>query len=193
MLFTLLASLALSAARPDTVLMVASRSIDLTGDGKPEELQLVGAGPTIAGLELTFTILSGERLLYAEQIDPFSSDGPRAVLTAAEYRDRLRRLGEMFFADDEFQSPAEFEASLRRMAARIPATIAMDLGRPAVPDPGATDARATMSDTTGVGSIWQRMRDRQATVFRYQSGGDEVTYIAWNETDQRFYKVYRSD
>jgi hypothetical protein len=190
MLLALLTSLALSAARPDTVIMVASRSIDLTGDGAAEQLQLVGFGPSVAELELTLTILSGDRLLYTEEIRPFASDGPKPVLTATEYEARLKRFGDGFFADGKFQSPDVFEGSLGLMSARIPGMIALDLRRPVVPDPSGTP-REMMFDTTGVGAIWRAMRDRKVVVFDFQSGGDAVTYIAWNEADQRFYKVFQ--
>ena len=120
------------APQQDTALGLVER--DLTGDSRPETLRVLGVGPTIDNLETTFTIESEGRILYRFQLAPLTRtmglDAGRRVISAEQHRARLQEFQQWFFADEEFQRPAEFVAGLRRMAPlrvrEIPDVIARD-------------------------------------------------------------------
>ena len=50
--------------QPDTTVVLGLVGRDLTGDGKPEILRVLGVGPTIDNLEATFTVESAGTTLY---------------------------------------------------------------------------------------------------------------------------------
>src|SRR5947208_10780300 len=135
MIATLLATvLASTPVLSDTVVRLGIVERDLTGDNVPEILSLTGRGQTVDSLEVTFTITSSGRTLFEtkwSETRAVGSDAGRRVLSAAEHRRRLRKLGRFFFADEKFMSPAEFLVSSRGHAPRhidlIPDVIARDL------------------------------------------------------------------
>ena len=63
--------------QPDTKIVLGVVERDLTGDGKPEILRVVGAGPTRDTLEVTFTIESEGKGVYRSRLMPVVSDRAR--------------------------------------------------------------------------------------------------------------------
>ena len=122
---------ALFQADPTVVLGLVER--DLTGDGKPEILRLVGVGP-IDNLSVTFTIEDGGTTVYRFELAPLTRtvgfDAGRHVISAEEHRARVKEFGRWFFAENKFQRPDEFVARLGveapRRGAEIPDVIARD-------------------------------------------------------------------
>ncbi len=69
---------------------------DLTGDGLPEILSLIGRGQTIDSMEVTFLITSAGVALYDTRwhvTRTVGFDAGRRQLSAAEHRARLKDLG----------------------------------------------------------------------------------------------------
>ena len=136
---------------------------DLTGDGKPEILRVVGVGPTIDDLEVTFTIESAGKTIYQFRLERLTRavgfDAGRHVISAEQHRARLKEFDGWFFAQGKFQRPAEFVTSLAKMArgrvAEIPDVIARD--RPA-------------SDTRDGSVIWQEILNSPVTIFMFSPG-----------------------
>ena len=155
---------------------------DLTGDGKPEILRVAGVGPTIDNLEATFTIESAGKTMYQFRLERLTRtvgfDAGRHVISAEQHRTRLEEFDGWFFAEEKFQRPGEFVASLTRMArgrvAQIPDVIARD--RPA-------------SDTRDGGVIWQEILGSPVTIFTFSPGGDAVMAIGWSARAGRFYRL----
>ncbi|HUE97047.1 MAG TPA: hypothetical protein VMN39_10325, partial [Longimicrobiaceae bacterium] len=170
----------------DTVLVLASRALDLTGDGEVEVLELVGVGESMDSLDLTLSISSAGRTIYRQPLRPATRtvghDAGRRTLSAAEHRQRLDELGDFIFADANFSTPGEFVAKLEEDAPRHVALIPDVIGRA---------RRAAMGDEAIPGEeIWRDMRRRGTVVFEFSAGGDQVTAIAWSAVDQRFYRVW---
>src|SRR5688572_32530028 len=148
---------ALQASTPVVLGMVER---DLTGDGEPEILRVVGVGPTTDNLAVTFTIESAGRTIYRFELAPLTRtvgfDAGRQVVSAEAQRARIKDFGRTFFAAEKFQRPSEFLESLRGSArgraAEIPEVIARDRQ--------ASDPRA--------GSvIWQEILESRATIFTF--------------------------
>jgi hypothetical protein len=183
------------SGQTDTVLTLGSRSIDMTGDGRAETLTLVGTGPSIDSLEVTFQILSSGAVLYAASLRPITRaigfDGPRR--TSAQQAEFVSRFGRDFFADAQFVSASRFLSDLRGMApgrvAEIPSVIARH--RVAYQDHavGRLERAPLSTDTTGAGAVWADMLTRDRIVFRFSPGGDLTTAIAWSGRDRRFYRL----
>lgn len=77
--------IALGAAA-DTTVLIGRAERDLTGDGKPEVLQLVGVGRTIDSLDVTLTITSGGRTIFRSGFAPLTrriSPGGDAIVAIA--------------------------------------------------------------------------------------------------------------
>lgn len=197
MLCTLAAMAAGLLMRADTVLILGSRSLDLTGDGHAETLTLVGSGPSIDSLDVTFQIVSAEHVLYAASLRPITRregyDGPRRIRTPAEQAEFVSRIGREFFAETQFVPASRFLADLRREAPERVSQIAGVIARHrATYDDhaiGRLESAPTSTDTTGAGGIWSQMLARDRIVFRFSPGGDGVTGIAWSDRDQRFYRL----
>ena len=77
----------------DTTVVLGLVERDLTGDGEPETLRVVGVGPTIDNLEATFTIESAGKTIYRFKLEPLTRtvgfDAGRQVLSAEQHRARL--------------------------------------------------------------------------------------------------------
>ena len=166
------------AAAPDTMVVLGSHSLDLTGNGEAELLEVVGVSESLDSLTVTFTIKSSGRIVYSHTMRPLTRtvgfDAGRRRLSAVEYRQRLEEFGDLFFAGEKFRTPERFVAEWTRMARRhveaIPDVISGEVG--AGPERGA--------------ELWDEIGTREATVFEYSAGGDGLVAIAWSESEQRF-------
>src|SRR4051812_5789521 len=162
MILALLTSLTLGmASRADTVIMLDSREMEMTGEGMPESIQLVAAGPSKNKLTITFTILSGTEVLYADEV-PASGD--------------VAKLGREFFLKMKFETPQEFIAGAPGRTQEVTRMIAR--------------ARKAPSDTAGAERVWQEIRGRRgALVFTFPIGPKGSTVIAWSQAGHRFYRL----
>jgi hypothetical protein len=196
---------ALTTPSADTTVVLGTRSIDMTGDGQPETLRLVGEGASLDSLELTFTIESNGAVLYAHRMAPLTRtvgyDGNRRTLTRAEQLERVNGYGAWFFDERKFTGPEELDEDWsEQRITRIPEAIARELVRQQVndslmaageePDPRSSLAfhrrMAARPDTTGAGSIWQEIRDHGSIVFNHSPGGDVVRFVVWSPSEQTF-------
>ena len=155
---------------------------DLTGDGEPETLRVLGAGPTVGDLSATFTIESAGRTIYQFQLERLTRtvgvDGGRQVISPEQHRARLKEFGGSFFAAGKFQQPPEFVSGLAKMA---PGRVAQ------IPDVIARD-RAS-SDMRDGRVIWQEIQESPVTIFTFSPGGDAVVAIGWSPQASRFYRL----
>lgn len=171
------------ALHPDTAVVLGTAQRDVTGDGIPETLRVVGVGPSMDSLDVTFTIESHGRVVYRIAMVPLTRsigfDAGRRRLTEAEHRARIRDFGRWFFDAKKFKDPSTFVTEWRDMApgrlAEIPAVIARD-GKFA-------------ADSARGAAIWSAMQRNSTTIFEFSPGGDAVFAIAWHAADKRFYKL----
>jgi hypothetical protein len=197
----------------DTVVVLGAVERDLTGDGRPEVLRLVGEGNAADSLAVTFSIESSGQVLFRTALASLTRmmgfDAGRREVPAAEHRTRLDEYGRWFFGESKFMRPDTFVARLRQSARRhealIPDVIERDRRRQAVVDSlvraGQTilDAERTAQfrlrrrgapyDTAHAAETWDEIRRTGVTVFQYSPGGDGLTAIAWSERDRRFYRL----
>jgi hypothetical protein len=174
--------LSIVALQTETTVVLGSVERDLTGDGEPEVLRVVGVGPTTDDLVVTFTVESAGRTIYRFELAPLTRtvglDAGRHMVSAEEQRVRIEEFGRRFFAEEKFQRPAEFLESLRAWArarvAEISKVIARD--RPA-------------SDTRAASAISQEILESQVTIFTFSPGGDAVVAIGWSAQASRFYRL----
>ena len=178
-------SATLSQARglqADDTILLALVERDLTGDGAPEVLRVVGAGPATDSLDVTLTVESEGRRVYRYELAPLGQtigfDAGRRVLSPEEQRTRIRELGKWFFAESKFQRPEEFVESLRDAGPRLVGEI---------PNAIARDRQA--SDTVPGDEIWEEIRKAPVTIFTFSPGGDAIVAIGWNERAGRFYRL----
>jgi len=175
-----LASLALGT---DTTVLIGEARRDLTGDGRPETIRIVGVGQSIDSLEVTLTITADADTLYRQRMVPLTLtvgyDAGRRRITRVEHRVRIRELGSFYFDDRKFMAPAQFVERLRDSAPgrvrEIPETIARDGRFP--------------TDTARAAAIWGEMQRTTITVFEFSPGGDGILAIAWSPRDKRFYRL----
>jgi hypothetical protein len=169
------------AVPAETVVVLGTRERDLTGDGKPEVLRLVGRGKTIDSLDVTFTIESGGRILYESLMAPLTRvegfDGGKRTLTAAEHRARIREFGGWFLGDEKFGSVASFVAEFGGPESEHFARIPEVMGR----------SQKAQHDTVRMRRIWDEIRASGVTVFQFSPGGDAIEALAWSARDRRFY------
>ena len=174
--------LALAASR-DTTVLLGKAERDLTGDGKPELLQLVGTGKTVDSLEVVLSISSDGAILYRTRLAPITRrvgfDADRQMRSPREQREFLTQFGGWFFHKDKFLVPAEFISAWKAKAparlAEVPENIARDGGF--FPD----SARAQL--------IWREIQDAALTIFEFSAGGDAVTALGWSAATRRFYRL----
>jgi hypothetical protein len=166
----------------DTTIVLASTERDLTGDGKPEVLTLIGVGRSADDLKVTLSVGESGRELYRANV---------ALLTRSEFDRKLRSVlrmsyeawlkdvGRSFFAGAKFKPPETFLKQMgESMPGRIddiPTVIARDGGFP------SNAIRAT--------AIWTEIQRSGMPIFEFSTGGDVVTAIAWSPTDRRFYRL----
>lgn len=167
----------------DTTIVLGHAERDLTGDGKPEILRVVGAGPSIYDLGVTFTIESAGKTIYRYDMGRMTRtlgfDGGRHVISEEQHRARIKEFGSWFFGKEKFQRPQEFVEFLRTSArghiAEIPNVIASD-----------QDA----SETVSADVIWEEIQKSPVTIFMFSPGGDRIEAIAWNARAGRFYRLF---
>jgi hypothetical protein len=214
MLFSIAAVLATSiAAQVDTVVALGMIERDLTGDGRPDVLRLVGVGASLDSLGVTFSIQSSGRILFETQLSPMMRTvgygAGRRELSASQQRARLAEFADWFFADVKFMRPDDFVERLRDTAPghvpQIPDVIDRDRSYQFVLDSllatghSPADAermvrpllgrRRTPYDAARGARTWEEIRSTGVTVFEFSPGGDIVTAIAWSERDRRFYRL----
>lgn len=154
---------------------------DLTGDGKPEILRVMGVGPT-DNLALTFTIEAAGRTVYRFELAPLTrtvgSEAGRHELSLEEQRTRIEAFGRWFFAEDKFRRPDDFVTWLRAAApgrvADVPAVIARD---------------RQASESVAGSVIWEEMQHAPVTIFTFSPGGDALVAIGWGDRAGRFYRL----
>ena len=177
------------ALRSDTILSLGSRSIDLTGDGRPEVLSLVGQGPSLDSLSVAFQIVSSGRVMYVASLYPITRGGR----TPDEQRSFVDGFGARFFADEQFMPASGFLSDLTRRAGDrvrdIPSAIARHRATHEDHALGGLERAPPSTDTTGAGALWAEMLRRDRIVFRFSPGGDAATAIAWSDRDRRFYRL----
>ena len=201
------------ALQADTVVVIGLAERDLTGDGQPEVLKLVGDGRSVDSLDVTFSIESAGATVYRARLAPMTRTvgfGPsRRRLSRAQYREQRAEFGKWFFGPTKFKRPPEFvntwggQASGR--VARIPSVIARDrkfsttvdslvaLGRSPI-EAERTAQSVVLRSVSAADSIravatWKEIQESGVTLFEYSAGGDHATAIGWSARDRRFYRL----
>ncbi len=206
----LAAMLAIGTTTPDTVVTLGMIERDLTGDGVPEVLRLVGVGKTIDSLSVTFSIESSGRVLYTLTF-PVSRiigfDAGRRRLSDEEYQTHLREFGGWFFGPEKFMTPGQFLAKLRENGpshiAEIPELISRErayqravdslVSRGHPVDQAKREAPMDWEapyDTASARAIWDEIQRSGVTIFEFSPGGDSIYAIAWSARDRRFYRIF---
>lgn len=214
MRFSVIAVLvSIMAVQADTVVILGMVERDVTGDGRPEVLRLVGVGESVDNLDVTFSIEFSGRIVFQTPLSPMSKTvgvgAGRRELSSSEHRARLKEFSDWFFGDAKFKRPDEFVAEWRRQAPahvpRIPEVIDRDrryqLAVESLIATGYSRAEAerrapsllggggAADDSARAVGIWQEMQSTGVTVFEFSPGGDGLTAIAWSVRDQRFYRL----
>lgn len=168
----------------DTVVVLGSRSVDMTGDGQPELLQVVGAGESLDSLDVTFSIIASDQVLYSDRLRTMTPtagfDAGRRTLSPEDYRRRLAEFEARFFAEQKFLTTDEFIEKLRGRASRHIHQIQRVIAR---------DGEGSM-DLEKADAVWEDIQGRALVVFEYSGGGDGITAIAWSEIDRRFHRLW---
>ena len=168
--------------QPVTTVVLGLVERDVTGDGKPETLRVVGVGPTIDNLDVTFAIESEGRTVYRFKLAPMTRavgfDAGRRMLSSEQHRARLEEFRQWFFAKEKFQRPAEFVDSLRVMSRSGVAGIPDAIGRDRPP-----------SEMRHGGEIWKEILNSPVTIFTFSPGGDAIVAIGWSARAGRFYRL----
>ena len=177
--FALIAGL---TAQADTTVLLGQVARDLTGDGRPETLRLVGVGPTVDSLDVTFTIATGDSVIYSVRLRPLTRtigfDGSRRVLSRTEHRAVLAQFGGWFFDPKKFVSPAAFVDELRESApGRIDEL------------PNVVNRDRPREEKRPGDDIWQAISRSPVTIFTFSTGGDALEAIGWDATARRFYRL----
>ena len=170
------------AHQAETRLVIGEAERDLTGDGRPEALRVVGVGPSIDSLAVTFTIASDGRTIYRYDLWPMTRavgfDGRRQVLSVEQHRARLEEFGPWFLGAEKFERPDEFVSNLRKQAPARAAEIPEVIERDRAP-----------SDLVPGDVIWREIRTAPVTIFTFSPGGDALVAIGWNARAGRFYRL----
>jgi len=171
-----------AALQQNTTVVLGHAERDLTGDGKPEILRVVGVGPTIDDLSVTFTIESRGRTIYRFDMGRMTRTvgygTSRQVLSPQQHRDRIKQFGAVFFDKRKFEPPAEFIKSLRRMSESAVGEI-----------PYVIERDRDVSDAVAGSVIWQEIQSAPVTIFWFSPGGDRIEAIGWNARAGRFYPL----
>ena len=183
MVSTLAALFLALSAQPDTTVVLGRADRDLTGDGKPEVLQLVGTGKTIDSLEVVFSISSEGAILYRTRLAPITRrvgfDADRRMRSRPEQRAFLAQFGGWFFHKDKFLKPSEFTSAWKSQAPGRLADVLENIAR----DGGF------FPDSARAQSIWREIQDTGVTIFEFSAGGDAVTALGWSARTRRFYRL----
>lgn len=166
----------------DKTMNLGSVERDLTGDGKPETLRLVGVGPAIDDLDITFTIESEGRTIYRSKMMPLTRsvgfDAGRRTLSLEQFRARLEEFPRGFFGKEKFLPPAAFVDHLHSMSREAVADIPKAIARDRPP-----------AETRDGGEIWKEIFNSPVTIFEFSPGGDSVVAIGWSARAGRFYRL----
>lgn len=201
------------ALQADTVVMIGMAERDLTGDGQPEVLKLVGDGRSVDSLDVTFSIESAGVTVYRTRLAPMTRTvgfgRSRRRLSRAQYREQRAEFGKWFFGPTKFKRPPEFMKTWGGQAsgrvAQIPGVIARDrkfstsvdslvaLGRSPM-EAERTAQSVVLHSVSAADSIravatWKEIQESGLTLFEYSAGGDHVTAIGWSARDRRFYRL----
>ena len=170
------------ASQAGTTLVLGSVSRDLTGDDERELLRVVGVGPTIDNLAVTFTIEAAGKVVYRAELAPLTRvvgfDAGRRIVSVEEHRARVEEFGRWFFAEQKFQRPGEFLESLRGSAPGRVAEILEVIAR----ERPAADAR-------DASAIAREILSSPTTIFTFSPGGDMLVAIGWSAQAKRFYRL----
>ena len=168
------------ALHADTTVVLGHVERDLTGDGKPEILRVVGVGPSIYDLAVTFTIESAGKTIYRNEMERMTRtvgfDAGRHVISEEQHLIRIKEFGQSFFSEKKFMRPQEYVEYLRAHARRHIADI-----------PNLIDRQA--SDTVPGSVIWEGMLNSPITIFTFSPGGDGIEAIGWHAPAGRFYEL----
>jgi hypothetical protein len=164
----------------DTTVVLGHAERDLTGDGKVEILRVVGVGPSIYDLGVTFTIESGGKTIYRYDMGRMTRtvgfDAGRHVISEDQHRARIKDFGRWFFDDEKFMRPQEYVEFLRAHARGHIAEI-----------PNLIDRQG--SETVPGRVIWEGMLNSPITIFTFSPGGDTIEAIGWYGPAGRFYEL----
>ena len=164
----------------DTTVVLGHAERDLTGDGKPEMLRVVGVGPSIYDLGVTFTIESAGKMIYRYDMGRMTRtvgfDAGRHVISEEQHRVRIKEFGQWFFDEKKFMRPQEYVEDLRAHARGHIAEI-----------PNLIDRQA--SDSVAGSVIWEGMLNSPITIFTFSPGGDTIKAIGWHAPAGRFYDL----
>jgi hypothetical protein len=164
-----------------TTLVLGRVERDVTGDGKPEVLQVAATGP-IENLDPVFTIQSSGKTIYSYRLAPLTPtmgfDGGKRAISLEEHKARLKEFGSSFFDSRKFQGPAAFVEELRASAR---------LRVPEIPNVIAGDRSASEMRTGS--EIWDEILQSRVTIFTFSPGGDVIVPIGWSERSGRFYRL----
>ena len=179
---TTLAMASMFALQASTTVVLGHAARDLTGDGKPEILRVVGVGPSIYDLGVTFTIESAGRTIYRHDMGRMTRtvgfDGGRRVISEAQHRTRIKEYGQSFFIEKHFMRPQEFVEYLRKSARLHIAEI-----------PNVVDGDRQSTDTVPGSVIWEEIQQAPVTIFTFSPGGDQIVAIGWHARTGRFYNL----
>jgi hypothetical protein len=166
----------------DTTITLAAVNRDVTGDGIPELLTLVGVGPSVDSLNLTFTITAAGQTIYSARLHPISRRTYERRIQPYlrwTYEAWLKDRGASFFDTRKFATPIQWVAELRRSARHhvdlIPSVIGRDGG--------------FARDSIRSAAIWSDIQRAGVTIFSYSPGGDVTSAIAWHPRTNRFYQL----
>ena len=169
-----------SALQANTTVLLGHAERDLTGDGKPEILRVVGVGPSIYDLGVTFTVESVGTTIYRYDMGRMTRtvgyDAGHHVISEEQHRARIKDFGSWFFDDKKFMRPQEYVEFLRAHARGHIAEI-----------PNLIDRQAPKTVTGSV--IWEAMLNSPITIFTFSPGGDSLKAIGWHVPAGRFYEL----
>lgn len=167
----------------DTTVLLGRTERDLTGDGKPEILRLVGTGKTVDSLDVTLSIESVGKTVYRISLAPLTRrvgfDADRSMRSRSQQREWIAEFGQWFFGNDKFVRPSDFLSAWGRQAPRRLAEI---------PEYIARDG-AFYPDTLRAKAIWTEIQRSAVTIFEFSGGGDSILAIRWSASDDRFYRI----
>ena len=199
------------ALQADTVVVIGMAERDLTGDGQPEVLKLVGDGRSVDSLDVTFSIESAGATVYRARLAPMTRtvgfDRSRRRLSRAQHRKQLTEFGKWFFGPTKFKRPPEFLKNWGGPGriAMIPSVIARDrkfsttvdslvaLGRSPIEAERTAQSVAlgsvSAADSIRAVATWKEIQESGVTLFEYSAGGDHATALGWSARDRRFYRL----
>jgi hypothetical protein len=191
------------------VRLVRERGYDLTGDGRPERLRVIAAGPRFDSLDVRLEIRSpDDRLLYLAgwssrryfHYDPL--EGKADTTVERIVRGHIDRIlgdssfitryaigpgGERFAVDSEVVRYDVAEAEVKRRQG-IPDTVEAPLSVVIHVADDSSGVRASTEVGARTRALVAELRGRPT--FTYFAGGELTNSIAWSDREQRFVRVF---